>query len=139
MQNNLSSPSLTFKGWYSQLKDEVHSHIDVFTRNFIRRSIKGGRVSANINKFESLNINNIIDILKLHLKTEENNVVNLMEIYSKHIDDLFKLLTLHLDSDREKEEIEEIIKDYEKCIRSEDIDQSDSWKIVNNIKNNLLK
>ena len=53
MQNNLTSPSLTFKAWYSQLKDEVRSHTDVFTRNYIRRSVKGGRVSANINKFES--------------------------------------------------------------------------------------
>ena len=86
IQNNLTSSSLTFKAWFSQLKEEVHSHTDVFTRNYIRRSVKGGRVSANINKFKSSSINDIIDILKLHLKTEENDIVNLMEIYTKLID-----------------------------------------------------
>ena len=65
IQNNLTSSSLTFKGWNSQLDDEIHSHTDIFTRNFIRKSIKGGRVSANINKFQSSNIDDIIKHIKI--------------------------------------------------------------------------
>ena len=65
MQSNVSAPSLCFKGWYKDLEKQgisLYSHVDKFTREFIRRSVKGGRVSANIRKFESDKYNNIIKI-----------------------------------------------------------------------------
>ena len=134
MQNNLTSPSLTFKAWYSQLKEEVRSHTDVFTRNYIRRSVKGGRVSANINKFESSSINDVINILKLHLKTEENDIVNLMEIYNGYINVLSEKLALHLKSDKKKDKIDELMKEYEVSVRSKEIDRSDWPKALKTLK-----
>jgi hypothetical protein len=106
MQSCLTAPSLTFKGWFSEINEErsdngvsqIHSHTDVFTRNFIRRAVKGGRVSANIQKFESKILSELTLILNNHLKhlsflfdnnivlnnepIERDSLIELMKIYS---------------------------------------------------------
>ena len=52
MENSLTSSSLTFKAWVNSYDGCVDAHTELLTRYFIRRSVKGGRVSANISKFE---------------------------------------------------------------------------------------
>ncbi|ESO95270.1 hypothetical protein LOTGIDRAFT_175179 [Lottia gigantea] len=78
ISDNLTAPSLSLKGWYylyhydkemveeewyettrivakhtdKENIEKVYSHTNPFIRNFIRRSIKGGRVSENRKSFE---------------------------------------------------------------------------------------
>ena len=66
MIQNLTSPSLTFNGWLRNLKKQnilLHSHTDKFVRSYIRRAIKGGRVSANIKQFKSDKLEDIFKII----------------------------------------------------------------------------
>ena len=85
METNISSPSLTFKGW---LKDnipklEINSFTHPYTRWFIRKSIKGGRVSANINYFRSDILKDVGKILKRSSGLKTNSILELMEWYNE--------------------------------------------------------
>lgn len=94
MTSSISSPSLSFKGWIKQSKEPIYSHTDKFTRAFIRRAVKGGRVSANIQKYESPIMKEIISQLKQHFHTTETNICELMKLYTQS---KFKLKNLNLD------------------------------------------
>jgi len=92
MQNSLTSSSLTFKAWMKEFNSDngIESHLDLFTRNFIRKSVKGGRVSANISKFESNSLDKIIDILQRNLNSKEVNIIELMRLYNLEKDEKIK-------------------------------------------------
>src|SRR5438093_7044510 len=67
MTSNISAPSLTFKGWYSHIAEKevkVFSHVNPFTRWFIRNAVKGGRVFANKKAFRSPLLDEVIQILQ---------------------------------------------------------------------------
>ncbi|ESO85011.1 hypothetical protein LOTGIDRAFT_168273 [Lottia gigantea] len=115
MSNNLTAPSLSLKGWYylyhydkemveeewyettrmvakhteKENVEKVYSHTNPFIRNFIRRSIKGGRVSANRKSFETNKMDEICNVLKEYISqsetrsdTESNNIIDLFKEYS---------------------------------------------------------
>ncbi|ESO91483.1 hypothetical protein LOTGIDRAFT_153926 [Lottia gigantea] len=109
MSNNLTAPSLSLKGWYylyhydketveeewykttrmvakhieKENIEKVYSHTNPFIRNFIRRSIKGGRVSANRKSFETNKMDEICNVLKEYIsQTESNNIIDLIKEYS---------------------------------------------------------
>ncbi|ESO85547.1 hypothetical protein LOTGIDRAFT_155033 [Lottia gigantea] len=63
--------------------EKVYSHTNPFIRNFIRRSIKGGRVSANRKSFETNKMDEICNVLKEYIsQTESNNIIDLYKEYS---------------------------------------------------------
>ncbi|ESO98469.1 hypothetical protein LOTGIDRAFT_174280 [Lottia gigantea] len=109
MSNNLTAPSLSLKGWYylyhydkemveeewyettrmvakhteKENIEKVYSHTNPFIRNFIRRSIKGGRVSANRKSFETNKMDEICNVLKEYIsQTRSNNIIDLFKEYS---------------------------------------------------------
>ncbi|ESO93714.1 hypothetical protein LOTGIDRAFT_153170 [Lottia gigantea] len=108
MSNNLTAPSLSLKGWYylyhydkemveaewykttrmvakhteKENVEKVYSHTNPFIRNFIRRSIKGGRVSANRKSFETNKMDEICIVLKEYTELESNNIIDLFKEYS---------------------------------------------------------
>ncbi|ESO91870.1 hypothetical protein LOTGIDRAFT_163231 [Lottia gigantea] len=97
MSNNLTAPSLSFKGWYylyhydkemveeewyettrmvakhteKENIEKVYSHTNPFIRHYIRRSIKGGRVSANRKIFETNKMDEICNVLKEFISQSE--------------------------------------------------------------------
>ncbi|ESO94397.1 hypothetical protein LOTGIDRAFT_175451 [Lottia gigantea] len=114
MSNNLTAPSLSLKGWYylyhydkemveeewyettrmvakhteKENVEKVYSHTNPFIRNFIRRSIKGGRVSANRKSFETNKMDEICNVLKEYISQSETRSDT--ELESNNIIDLFK-------------------------------------------------
>ncbi|ESO97230.1 hypothetical protein LOTGIDRAFT_174513 [Lottia gigantea] len=111
ISNNLTAPSLSLKGWYylyhydkemveeewyettrmvpkhteKENVEKVYSHTNPFIRNFIRRSIKGGRVSANRKSFETNKMDEICNVLKVYISqsdTKSNNIIDLFKEYS---------------------------------------------------------
>ncbi|ESO94751.1 hypothetical protein LOTGIDRAFT_160993 [Lottia gigantea] len=112
ISNNLTAPSLSFKGWYylyhynkemveeewyestrmvpkhteKENVEKVYSHTHPFIRYFIRQSIKGGRVSANRKSFETNKMDEICNILKEFIsqsETPSDNIIDLFKEYSK--------------------------------------------------------
>ena len=86
MTQNLTSSTLTFNGWLRDLKQEnilLHSHTNKYVRSYIRRAVKGGRVSANIRKFESDKILIITKILREELNIPEGNITEVIKEYNK--------------------------------------------------------
>jgi len=89
---NLTSSALTFNGWMKSVQNDninIHSHIDLWARNYIRKSVKGGRVSANIRKYISPFCSILLPILKQYLPgryaggalSPGNNLIDLMKQY----------------------------------------------------------
>ncbi|ESP04460.1 hypothetical protein LOTGIDRAFT_170705 [Lottia gigantea] len=65
--------------------EKVYSHTNPFIRNFIRRSIKGGRVSANRKLFETNKMDEICNVLKEYIsqsETRSDNIIDLFKEYS---------------------------------------------------------
>ena len=85
MASSLTSSAITFKGFVSQTQEEggekIHSHIDPWTRKYIRRAVKGGRVSANIEKFLSKLLPTLKEKIQQLLNTDETCMVKLMQLY----------------------------------------------------------
>ena len=82
MTQNLTSSTLTFNDWLRDLQKQnilLHSHTIKYVRSYIRKSVKGGRVSANIKKFESDKISIIIKILQEQLNTTTLNIIELIK------------------------------------------------------------
>ncbi|ESP02769.1 hypothetical protein LOTGIDRAFT_156714 [Lottia gigantea] len=101
ISNNLTAPSLSLKGWYylyhydkemveeewyettrmvakhteKENIEKVYSHTNPFIRNFIRRSIKGGRVSANRKSFETNKMDEICNVLKEYTELETKDKI----------------------------------------------------------------
>ncbi|ESO82848.1 hypothetical protein LOTGIDRAFT_155884 [Lottia gigantea] len=71
--------------------EKVYSHTNPFIRHFIRRSIKGGRVSANRKIFTTDKLNEICNVLKEYTQSgqseytqsDDENIIDLFKEYSK--------------------------------------------------------
>ena len=98
MQTSLSLPGLTFSSWMNKMnkkEEKIYSSADKYTRYFIRKSVKGGRVAANIRKFDSSL--KIKKILKKYLG-DENDIIKIISKYNE-IDknsEMFRNLTNEL-------------------------------------------
>ena len=54
-------------------------------RDFIRKSIKGGRCGAYIRYFESGQFDETMTTIKKHLKINDNEISNIIDKYLKYI------------------------------------------------------
>ncbi|PAA48597.1 hypothetical protein BOX15_Mlig030240g1 [Macrostomum lignano] len=61
----------------------VHSHTNPYIRRFMRDAVKGGRVFALINKYESDCFQTIVDVVKAHLKTPTSDPCEVISSYIK--------------------------------------------------------
>ena len=110
----LTEASLGWKCFGTYNKDrEFYTFNDKYVRNFIRKSIKGGRVGAFIRYFESSQGENILTIIKKHLKINDNEISNIIDKYLKYI---------NTKRDEFKTEFENGEKDYRK-IKNKEIDK----------------
>ena len=82
----LTEASLGWKCFGTYNKDrEVYTFNDKYVRNFIRKSIKGGRVSAFSRYFESNQCEEILNTIKKHLKINDNEISNVIDKFLKYI------------------------------------------------------
>ena len=78
----LREASLGWKCFGTYNKDqEFYTFIHKFVRDFIRKSIKGGRVAALNRYFESNQCEEILNFIKKHLKLNDNEISNLIDEY----------------------------------------------------------
>ena len=91
----LTEASLGWKCFGTYNKDrEFYTFNDKYVRDFIRKSIKGGRVCAFNRYFESNHFDEIMSTIKKHLKINDNEISNIIDKYLKYINtkrDEFKL------------------------------------------------
>ena len=91
----LTEASLGWKCFGTYNKDrEFYTFNDKYVRDFIRKSIKGGRVGAFNRYFESNQFDDIMSTIKKHLKINDNEISNIIAKYLKYINtkrDEFKL------------------------------------------------
>ena len=91
----LTEASLGWKCFGTYNKDrEFYTFNDKYVRDFIRKSIKGGRVGAFNRYFESKQCEEILNTIKTHLKINDNEISNIIDKYLKYINtkrDEFKL------------------------------------------------
>ena len=91
----LTEASLGWKCFGTYNKDrEFYTFNDKYVRDFIRKSIKGGRCAAFIRYFESNRCEEILNVIKNHLKIEDNEISNIVDVYLKYINtkrDEFKI------------------------------------------------
>ena len=81
----LTEASLGWKCFGTYDKDrEFYTFNDKYVRNFIRKSIKGGRVAALNRYFESNQCEEILNIIKKHLKLNNNEISNIVDEYLKY-------------------------------------------------------
>ena len=82
----LTEASLGWKCFGKYNKDkEFYTFNDKYVRNFIRKSIKSGRVAALNRYFESNQCEEILNIIKKHLKINDNDISNIIDKYLKYI------------------------------------------------------
>ena len=83
----LTEASLGWKcfGTYNKNK-EFYTFNDKYVRDFIRKSIKGGRVGAFNRYFESKQCEEILNIIKNYFKINNNEISNIVDEYLKFID-----------------------------------------------------
>ena len=82
----LTEASLGWKCFGRYNKDrEYYTFNDKYVRDFIRKSIKGGRCGAYIRYFESNQCDNILNTIKKHLKINDNEISNIIDKYLKYI------------------------------------------------------
>ena len=82
----LTEASLEWKCFGIYNKDrEIYTFNDKYVRDFIRKSIKGGRVGAYNRYFESSQCEKILSTIKKHLKINNNEISNIIDKYSKYI------------------------------------------------------
>ena len=91
----LTEASLGWKcfGTYNEDR-EFYIFNDKYVRDFIRKSIKGGRVGAFNRHFESKQCEEKLNIIKKHLKINDNEISNIIDKYLKYSNtkrDEFKL------------------------------------------------
>ena len=82
----LTEASLGWKcfGTYNKNR-EFYTFNDKYVRDFIRKSIKGGRVGAFNRYFESNQCEEILNTIKKHLKINDNEISNIIDKYLKYI------------------------------------------------------
>ena len=112
MKNSLTLPSLANK-FFNSLRDEndepIYTYTDPFMRNFVRKSIKGGRCKAFNQHFKSEISDEVFNIFSKELNVN-GNVCDILEKY-------FEFLNEH-----EKQNAEEFISKYDDF---RDIDQKE--------------
>ena len=91
----LTEASLGWKCFGTNNKDrEFYTFNDKYVHDFIRKSIKGGRVGAFNRYFESNQFDEIMSTIKKHLKINDNEISNIIDKYLRYINtkrDEFKL------------------------------------------------
>ena len=91
----LTEASLGWKCFGTYNKDrEFYTFNDKYVRDFIRKSIKGGRVGAFNRYFESNQFEEILNIIKKPLKINDNEISYIIDEYLKYINtklDKFRL------------------------------------------------
>ena len=65
---------------------EIDTFNDKYVRDFIRKYIKGGRVGAFNKYFESNQCEEVLNVVKKHLKLNDNDISNIIDEYLKYID-----------------------------------------------------
>ena len=128
----LTEASLGWKCFGTYNKDrEFYTFNDKYVRDFIRKSIKGGRVAALNRYFESNQCYEILNIIKKHLKINDNEISNIIDNYLKYINnkrDEYKLEFENGKKDYRKINKKELDKFLEKKLRELNISK-DSQKI----------
>ena len=82
----LTEASLGWKCFGTYNKDrEFFIFNDKYVKDFIRKSIKGGRCGDFIRYFESNQCEEILNTLKKHLKINDNEISNIIDEYLKYI------------------------------------------------------
>ena len=94
MKDCLSLPSLGWKYFNSKrdqpdLIEPIYTYTDKYMRHFVRQAIKGGKVGAFNQIYESKISDNIFDIIKFELKTNGNKY-EIIEVYTNYIKDFKK-------------------------------------------------
>ena len=86
IKNCLTEASLGWKCFGTYNNDrEFYTFNDKYDRDFIRKSIKGGKCGAFIRYFESNQCEEILNTLKKHLKINDNEISNFIDEYLKYI------------------------------------------------------
>ena len=82
----LTEASLGWKcfGTYNKNR-EFYTFNNKYVRDFIRKSIKGGRVAAFNRYFESNQCEEILNTIKKHLKIDDDEISNIIDKYLKYI------------------------------------------------------
>ena len=105
MKDCLSAPGLGWK-YFNSLRTEedepIYTYNDKYMRNFVRRSLKGGRVCALKQYYRSKNSDEVLKILSRELIVE-GNVYDIIGAYMKYKNDHSKI---------NKEEYESKFNDY---------------------------
>ena len=82
----LTEASLRWKCFGTDNKNkEFYTFNDKYVRDFIRKSIKGGRFGAFNRYFESKQCEEILNIIKNHLKINNNEISNIVDEFLKFI------------------------------------------------------
>ena len=66
--------------------EPIHTYTDQYTRHFLRDACYGGRVRANVQEFNSSLCTVIKTILQNQLKSDSQDICNLMQEYKTYID-----------------------------------------------------
>ena len=107
----LTEASLGWKCFGTYNKDrEFYTFNDKYVRDFIRKSIKGGRCGSYIRYFESKQFDEIMSTIKKHLKINDNETSNKVDEYLKYINNKRKEYKLEFENNE---------KDYRKIIKKE--------------------
>ena len=95
----LPDASLGWKCFGKYNKDrEFYTFNDKYVRDFIRRSIKGGRCGAFIRYFESNQCENILNTIKKLLKIDDNEISKIIDEYLNYINTKRKEYTLEFEN-----------------------------------------
>ena len=127
----LTEASLGWKcfGTYNKNK-EFYTFNDKYVRDFIRKSIKGGRVGAFNRYFESNQCEEILNIIKKHLKINNNEISNIVDEYLKFINikrEEFKLKFENGEKDKIKKDDLLVSYDFNSLYPSAQIDKNSTW------------
>ena len=124
MKNSLTLPSLASK-YFNSLRNEndepIYTYTDPFMRNFVRKSIEGGRCNAFNQHYKSEISDEVFNIISKELNVN-GNVCDILEKYFQFVNKL------------EKEYANEFDSKYDEY---RDIDQKEKEKYVNK-KLNML-
>ena len=84
MKNSLTLPSLANK-YFNSLRDEndetIYTYTDPFIRNFVRKSIKGGRCNAFNQHYKSEISDKVLNIISKELNVDGNECETLKKLF----------------------------------------------------------
>ena len=100
MENSLTLPSLANK-FFKRLRDEndepIYTYTDPFVRNFVRKSIKGGRCNAFNQNYKSEISDEVFDIISKEVNVN-GNICEILEKYFKFLNNYEKQYVEEFDS-----------------------------------------